>query len=148
MHHGPDNLVPADGMFISGHNVRCDMSFVTSESDQKKKILGVEVLAQIEARASFDKLNLFIISDSKVLLEGAGTYLVTGVGVYSSYRKLIVAMTDDHEETPAPLQGKLSVMAEQITKFGCAVALLLFVEHFAKIPCPSEIDQGTPAEKA
>jgi P-type Ca2+ transporter type 2C len=110
LHLEPGDLVPADGVFISGHNVQCDESSVTGESDQKRKTAGDEVMAQIEAGASVSKLDPFIISGSKVL-EGAGTYLVTGVGVHSIYGKLIVAVTDDTEVTPTPLQLKLSIMA-------------------------------------
>src|SRR5271168_1933068 len=99
LHLEPGDLVPADGVFISGHNVRCDESSITGESDQKKKTPGDEVVAQIEAGPSTNKLDPFIISGSKVL-EGTGTYLVTGIGVHSSYGKLIMAVTDDSDATP------------------------------------------------
>jgi P-type Ca2+ transporter type 2C len=143
----PGDLVPADGVFISGYNVRCDESSVTSETDQKKKTPGDEVMARIEAGANVNKLDPFIISGSKVL-EGTGTYLVTGVGVHSSYGKLIVAMTDDAEATPTPLQITLNIMVEQIAKFGCAVALLLFIVLFIKFLARLKRDHDVPAQKA
>ncbi len=143
----PGDLVPADGVFISGHSIRCDESSVTGESDQKKKIPGGEVMDHIKTGVSVDKIDPFIISGSKVL-EGTGTYLVTGVGLNSSYGKLIVATTDDAEATPTPLQMKLNVMAEQITKCGCAVALLLFLVLFAKFLAELKQNPDSPAQKA
>ncbi|RFU24940.1 hypothetical protein B7463_g11403, partial [Scytalidium lignicola] len=146
LHLEAGDLVPADGVLISGHNVRCDESSVTGESDQKRKSSGDDVMARIEAGASVHKLDLFIISGSKVL-EGTGTYLVTGVGVHSSYGKLIVAMADDAETTPTPLQIKLNIMAKQIAKLGCAVALLLFVALFIKFLAHLKRDHDAPAQK-
>jgi P-type Ca2+ transporter type 2C len=147
LHLQPGDLVPADGIFISGHNIRCDESSVTGESDQKKKVPGSEVINQMRAVVSANKIDPFIISGSKVL-EGTGTYLVTGVGLHSSYGKLIVATTDDTEAAPTPLQSKLNVMAEQITRWGCAIALLLFIVLFCKFLVQLKTNPGAPAQKA
>jgi P-type Ca2+ transporter type 2C len=134
-------------VFITGHNIRCDESSVTGESDQKKKVPGGEVVNQLRAGVSVRKIDPFIISGSKVL-EGTGTYLVTGVGLNSSYGKLIAATTDDDEATPTPLQIKLNTMAEQITRWGCAIALLLFVVLFCKFLVQLKTNPDTPAQKA
>jgi len=146
----PGDLVPADGVFIAGHNVRCDESSITGESDQRKKVPGEEAMAQIEPGASadkLDKLDPFIISGSKVL-EGVGTYLVTGVGINSSYGRLIMAMTDDTDVSPTPLQVKLSAMAERITKVGCTVAFVLFMVLFIKFLVQLKSNPDVPAQKA
>jgi P-type Ca2+ transporter type 2C len=147
LHLEPGDSVPADGVFVSGHNVKCDESSITGESDQKKKTPGDEAMAQIEAGASVNTIDPFIISGSKVL-EGVGTYLVTGVGVHSSYGKLIVALTDDTDVAPTPLQKKLNTMAERIAKLGCAVALLLFIVLFIKFLVQLKGNQDAPAQKA
>ena len=34
----PGEIIPVDGIFISGHNVRCDESGATGESDAVKKV--------------------------------------------------------------------------------------------------------------
>lgn len=34
----PGEIIPVDGIFISGHNVRCDESGATGESDAIKKV--------------------------------------------------------------------------------------------------------------
>ena len=104
-------------------------------------------MARIEAGAGPNKLDLFIISGSKVL-EGVGTYLVTGVGVNSSYGRLMLALTSDTEAAPTPLQMKLSIVAEQIAMLGCAVALLLFIVLFIKFLFQLKGDRDAPAQKA
>jgi len=131
LHLEPGDLVPADGILISGHNISCDESSVTGESDQHRKIPGGEAMARIAEEVNVAKIDPFIVSGSKVL-EGTGTYLATGVGLNSTYGKLIMAVTDDSETTATPLQLRLGIMARQITKLGCIFALFLFTVLFIK----------------
>jgi Ca2+-transporting ATPase len=116
LHLEPGDLIPADGVFISGHNVRCDESSATGESDQIKKTGGEKVVSLLEAghRNTAD-MDPFIISGSKVL-EGVGTYLVTSVGSNSSFGKIMMAMRQDTQSTP--LQNKLDGLATAIAKLG------------------------------
>ncbi|KAF8860891.1 P-type calcium ATPase [Acephala macrosclerotiorum] len=144
LHIEPGDLLPADGVFISGHNVVCDESSATGESDQMKKTPGDEVMAHIEAGASTHKLDPFIISGSKVL-EGVGTYVVTAVGVHSSHGKLMMSFAAENE--PTPLQTKLNILAEQISKIGCAIALLLFTVLLIRFIVQLPGNTGTPSQK-
>ncbi|KAL1626429.1 plasma membrane calcium [Neofusicoccum ribis] len=124
VHLEPGDLVPADGVFIAGHNVKCDESSATGESDQMKKTGGDQVVRLLEqGHAKHGDLDPFIISGSKVL-EGVGTYLVTSVGVNSSYGKILMAMRQDPE--PTPLQVKLDGLAGAIAKLGSSAAAFLF----------------------
>jgi P-type Ca2+ transporter type 2C len=95
----PGDVVPADGIFISGHGVKCDEFPVTGESDQIKKTPGLEVWQQIMDGTAIRKLDPFIISGSKVL-EGVGTFLVTSVGENSSYGKIMLSLQVESENTP------------------------------------------------
>ena len=116
LHLEPGDLIPADGVFISGHNVRCDESSATGESDQIKKTGGEAVLRLLEAdHQNAGDMDPFIISGSKVL-EGVGTYMVTSVGVNSSLGKIMMAMRQDTQSTP--LQNKLDGLATAIAKLG------------------------------
>src|SRR5271170_1698272 len=115
----PGDVVPADGVLISGYGIRCDESSMTGESDQVKKLSGDEVLVRMETPGSLEKLDPFIISGGKVL-EGIGTYLVTGVGVNSAYGRLRMGLTERTEATP--LQKKLSHVADMIATGGVVVA--------------------------
>ena len=117
-HLEPGDLIPADGIFISGHNIKCDESSATGESDQMKKIPAHDALAQLENNPALaHKLDPFIISGGKVL-EGVGTYMVTSVGVHSSFGKIMMALREDSSATP--LQMKLNDLAEAIAKLGGA----------------------------
>lgn len=150
----------ADGIFIHGHNLKCDESAATGESDAVRKArlqdcLAVRwlTMADHSSSSSFDSPTLvclspssdgedmllddfassassnkhlpdpFLISGSKVI-EGICTYLVTAVGVNSSYGKTLMAMRTKDENTP--LQDKLDVLASSIAKFGLSAAAFLF----------------------
>lgn len=113
----PGDAIPADGIFISGHGVKCDESSATGESDQMKKTPGLEVWQQLMDGTATRKLDPFIISGSKVL-EGVGTFLVTSVGVNSSYGKILVSLQVESENTP--LQVKLGGLADWIGGLGSA----------------------------
>lgn len=141
LHLEPGDLVPTDGVLISGHNVRCDESSISGESEQKKKTVGDTIIARMEAGGNVDKLDPFIISGSKVL-EGTGTYMVTAVGMHSTYGKLMMSLTEETEATP--LQMKLTVVADQIAIAGILVAALLFLVLFVKflIELPGSTDSS------
>ncbi len=124
LHLEPGDAIPADGVFISGHAVKCDESSATGESDQMKKTSGLEVHQQMLDGTASKKLDPFIISGSKVL-EGVGTYLVTSVGQNSSYGKILMSLQTDTEHTP--LQVKLGRLANWIGGLGSAAAVLLLL---------------------
>ncbi len=129
MHLEPGDMIPVDGVFISGHNVKCDESSATGESDLLRKTSGNEAYTAIESHHSLSKLDPFIISGGKVS-EGIGTFLVTAVGVNSSHGKTMMSLREDSQSTP--LQSKLNVLAEYIAKLGLGAGLLLFVATFIR----------------
>jgi Ca2+-transporting ATPase len=102
----PGEVIPCDGVFLSGHNVRCDESSATDESDAIKKLPYQECIALRDKhlaefnpdspvgdgegtsgsrRYKLSGLDLlghtdcFVVSGSKVV-EGVGFYLVISVG--------------------------------------------------------------------
>ena len=123
LHLESGDSIPADGILINGHGIRCDESSATGESDAMRKTGGQEVWDCIEEGTATSKLDPFIISGSKVL-EGVGTYLVTSVGVNSSFGKVMMGLQTENEDTP--LQVKLAKMANWIGYLGTAAAGLLF----------------------
>lgn len=129
MHLEPGDLVPVDGVFITGHNVKCDESSATGESDILRKTPGSDVYQAIERHENLKKIDPLILSGAKVS-EGVGTFLVTAVGVNSIYGKTLMSLQDEGQTTP--LQSKLNVLAEYIAKLGLAAGLLLFVVLFIK----------------
>ncbi|KAF4991900.1 hypothetical protein FDECE_13866 [Fusarium decemcellulare] len=145
----PGDVIPVDGIFITGHNLSCDESSATGESDLIKKVPAETVLHSLltEEAPKLKKLDPFIISGAKVL-DGVGTFLVTAVGVQSSHGKTMMSLRDDPGLTP--LQAKLNLLAGYIAKLGSAAGLLLFtvllIEFLARLPnnneSPEEKGQG------
>lgn len=129
MHLEPGDMIPVDGIFISGHNLKCDESSATGESDLLRKYPSDEVYAALDNHQGISKMDPFIISGGKVT-EGIGTFLVTSVGVNSSYGKTMMSLREDPQTTP--LQSKLNVLAEYIAKLGLGAGLILFIAVFIR----------------
>ena len=70
----PGEIVPCDGVFISGHNIKCDESGMTGESDVIKKLSPADC-----ENTHAGHTDCFIVSGSKVI-EGVGSYVVIAVG--------------------------------------------------------------------
>ncbi|TFK49949.1 calcium-translocating P-type ATPase [Heliocybe sulcata] len=120
----PGEIVPCDGVFLSGHNVKCDESGATGESDAIKKVSYEECIAMRDKEGHEpNHTDCFIVSGSKVL-EGVGTYVVIAVGQKSFNGRIMMALRGDSENTP--LQLKLNDLAELIAKLGSMAGLLLF----------------------
>ncbi|EFR01495.1 calcium-transporting ATPase [Nannizzia gypsea CBS 118893] len=143
MHLEPGDMVPVDGIFLEGHNVKCDESSATGESDVLRKTPGDVVYQAIENQEPLAKLDPFILSGAKVS-EGVGTFLVTSTGVNSSYGKTLLSLQDEGQTTP--LQLKLNVLAEYIAKLGLTAGLILFVVLFIKFLVHLKNIQGATAK--
>ena len=144
VHLEPGDLIPVDGIFVEGHNVRCDESQATGESDIIRKRPADEVYAAIENHESLRKLDPFILSGSQVT-EGVGKFLATSTGVNSSYGRTLMSLHEDPEITP--LQSKLNTLAEYIAKLGGAAGLLLFIVLFIEFLVRLPHNSGTPTQK-
>ena len=144
LHLESGDSIPADGILINGHGIRCDESSATGESDAMRKTGGQEVWNCIEEGTATSKLDPFIISGSKVL-EGVGTYLVTSVGVNSSFGKVMMGLQTENEDTP--LQVKLAHMANWIGYLGTAAAGLLFFILLIRFLAGLSGNLDTPAMK-
>ncbi|KAF9365501.1 hypothetical protein BGX34_009744 [Mortierella sp. NVP85] len=106
----PGDLLAVDGIILESHNITCDESSATGESDAKKKDT---------------EKNCYVISGSKVL-DGSGSMLVTAVGSNSFFGKTMMAMRDSTSEE-TPLQLKLDSLADSIAKLGMAAAITMLV---------------------
>ncbi|RAK76268.1 putative calcium-translocating P-type ATPase(PMCA-type) [Aspergillus fijiensis CBS 313.89] len=144
LHLEPGDSIPADGVLISGHGVKCDESSATGESDQMKKTDGYEVGRHLAAGTATKKLDPFLISGSKVL-EGVGTYLVTSVGPYSTYGRILLSLQDSDDQTP--LQVKLGKLANWIGWLGSGAAIILFFALFFRFVADLPHNSGSPAVK-
>lgn len=97
----PGEIIPVDGIFLSGYGIKCDESSVSGESDLIKKVdyqslvsLHGPVGPDSKTEIKLGKTDCFMISGSKVV-EGYGRYLVTGVGESSFYGKIMMSLSAD-----------------------------------------------------
>lgn len=127
LHLEPGDMVPADGIYIDGHDLKCDESQITGESDIIRKYPADQVYKAIVSYEKLRKLDPFILSGS-IVTQGVGTFMVTSTGVNSSYGKTLMSLRVDPEMTP--LQSKLNTLAEYIAKLGGGAGLLLFIVLF------------------
>lgn len=103
----PGEILPCDGVFLSGHNVKCDESSATGESDLIKKVSFekvVELYRNAEAEGKDPHtlhLDCFMVSSSKVL-EGVGKYVVVAVGTKSSNGRIMMGKSSGSRR-PHPL---------------------------------------------
>lgn len=144
MHLEPGDMIPVDGIFISGHNLTCDESSATGESDLLRKTPGDEAYEALKKHQSTRKMDPFILSGGKVT-EGIGTFVVTSVGVYSSYGKTMMSLREPAQTTP--LQVKLNILAEYIAKIGLSAGLILFLATFIKFLVKLNDIEGGAAAK-
>ncbi|KAK7956700.1 Calcium-transporting ATPase 2 [Apiospora aurea] len=145
LHLEPGDLIPVDGIFIGGHDLRCDESSITGESDAIKKTGGQQVMDILESGRPAHNLDPFIVSGAKVL-EGVGTFVCTSVGVHSSFGKIMMSVRTDIESTP--LQAKLERLAVAIAKLGTGAAVFLFFILFFRFLAGLSTNNKVPAEKA
>ncbi len=120
----PGEIVPCDGIFLQGHNVKCDESGLTGESDAIKKLPYAAVERALRAGTLSGHTDCFVVSGSKVL-EGVGSYVVIAVGPRSFNGRIMIALSRPNDNTP--LQAKLNWLAELIAKLGSLAGLILFV---------------------
>ncbi|KAM0282921.1 hypothetical protein ACHAQH_002732 [Verticillium albo-atrum] len=130
------DVIPVDGVYIDGHNVSCDESSATGESDLIKKVPAVAVMQGIrDGNTNLKKLDPFLISGARIL-DGVGTFVVTAVGQNSSHGRTMMSLRDDPGQTP--LQLKLNILAGYIAKLGSAAGLILLgvltIQFLARLP--------------
>ena len=109
LHLSIGDVVPADGLFVSGYSLTIDESSLSGESEP--------------VHVSEEKP--FLHAGSKVL-DGTAKMLVTAVGMRTEWGKIMDALNDDGvDETP--LQVKLNGVATIIGQIGLVFAILTFL---------------------
>ncbi|KAF1803679.1 PMCA-type calcium-translocating P-type ATPase [Mucor lusitanicus] len=149
----PGDIVCADGVFIEGHNLKCDESAATGESDAVRKLTWQECYHYQQPtqaqRHSFQSLVCISEEDfmahkeptrsssdafderqpdpflisGSKIIEGVCSYLVTAIGPNSFHGRTLMALRTKDENTP--LQDKLDVLATSIAKCGLGAAVFL-----------------------
>lgn len=144
IHLEPGDVIPVDGVFVYGSDVKCDESSATGESDAIRKTPGAAVIRALESGQPIKNLDPFIISGSKVL-EGVGSFMATSVGVNSSFGQIMMSVRADMD--PTPLQEKLGKLAMDIAKIGTTASGILFFVLLFRFVGGLSGDTRTPTEK-
>ncbi|KAF9778981.1 hypothetical protein BJ322DRAFT_466634 [Thelephora terrestris] len=145
----PGEIIPCDGVFISGHNVTCDEPGATGKSDAIKKASYDDCVALRETAngqgfdAAHTGTDCFMVSGSKVL-DGHGKYVVIAVGQKSFNNGRVTMARGDPD--PTPLQEKSNQLAQVISKIGCAAGLALFTALMIRFFV--QLGTGEPARTA
>ena len=78
----PGEIIPCDGVFLEGYNVKCDESSATGASNAVRKVSYEDYRSSRHKDQTPARTDCLMISGSKVL-EGYGRYVVTAVGTKS-----------------------------------------------------------------
>lgn len=103
------DIVPADGIYISGYSLVIDESSLSGESEPVNVYENKPLL----------------LSGTKVQ-DGSGKMIVTAVGMRTEWGKLMETLSEGGEDE-TPLQVKLNGVATVIGKIGLAFAVLTFL---------------------
>ncbi|KAJ8449825.1 hypothetical protein Cgig2_001481 [Carnegiea gigantea] len=108
VHLSIGDIIPADGIFISGYNLLIDESSLSGESEQMY----------------VDHKRPFLLSGTKVQ-DGSAKMLVTAVGMRTEWGHLMETLSEGGDDE-TPLQVKLNGVATIIGKIGLVFAVLTF----------------------
>ncbi|ELP94658.1 cation-transporting ATPase, putative [Entamoeba invadens IP1] len=102
------DVIPADGIYASGYDLRVDESDMTGEPIAVRK-----------------SEKYYVMMSGTKITDGNGQMIVTSVGLNSLWGKTKESLSQD-KPRPTPLQELLDKLAEQIGKLGFGCALIVF----------------------
>ena len=85
------DIIPVDAVLAEGHNIRCDESSLTGESETLKKV-PVDVALKNAGIGETKNCDPCLLSGTKVL-EGVGRSIVTAVGSNSCYGRMMFGIS-------------------------------------------------------
>lgn len=128
--------IPADGIVVDGA-LKVDQAALNGETEEADKIVCPEN-AEYDIK---DLLNKYYAYRGTVVVGGEGYMEIKVVGDKTLFGELALEVQEDTRETP--LQVKLGVLAQQISKFGYigAIAIVagILIKTFATGDIPSGI---------
>ena len=118
--------IPADGVLVEG-DLRVNNSALNGEAEECKKFAapkGFKIPEEITGDTFTDKHSLF---KGAIVYNGEGLMEIQKVGMKTMMGKMAEDMADAEETSP--LKEKLSVLANQISKFGYAGAIIISLAY-------------------
>lgn len=124
LHIEAGDVVAVDGILVQSSSLQVDESSISGESALVHKTVPSD-------NDPFHTVHAdpFIHSGTTVS-RGVGRYLVTAVGLYSSYGRVLVSLRSDVEETP--LQTKLGRLGKQLIIIGSIAGSIFFLILFIR----------------
>lgn len=130
------DIVAVDGIAVHAAGVQINESSISGES---------ELVHKHAATSESPDADPFILSGTTVA-GGYGTFLVTSVGVNSTYGRTLMSLRTDVEETP--LQQRLGKLAKQLITIGAIAGLAFFLIIFIRWLVELRDSDASPPEKA
>ncbi|CAM1508555.1 Fc.00g054030.m01.CDS01 [Cosmosporella sp. VM-42] len=140
MHIEAGDVVPVDGVLIHASSVQIDESSISGESDLVHKSVPTEQDPFLTLHS-----DPFILSGTTVS-RGVGRYLVTSVGVNSTYGRVLISLRNTVEETP--LQAKLGRLGKHLIIIGAVAGSIFFFILFVRFLVSLRNMATGPSQKA
>ncbi|KAJ4246604.1 hypothetical protein NW762_013546 [Fusarium torreyae] len=140
LHLEAGDVVAVDGILVQASSLQMNESSISGEVDLVHKTVPNPHDPTHTARA-----DPFILSGTTVA-RGVGYYLVTAVGVNSTYGRVLMSLRDDVKETP--LQAKLGRLGKQLIVIGAVAGSIFFLVLFIRYLVSLSAITGGPSQKA
>jgi len=126
--------IPCDGIILKATEVKCDESAMTGETDMIKKNTIAQCLStknstrmDYEDKGAANRIPSPILLSGTKIVNGEGIFICIVVGKDSCSGKIRISLLTNNEEEVTPLQGKLELIATDISKFGLVGAIFTVI---------------------
>ncbi|RKL21168.1 Calcium-transporting ATPase 2 [Fusarium oxysporum] len=139
LHLEAGDVVAVDGVLVQASSLQMNESSISGEADLVHKTVPRP------NHSATSRIDPFILSGTTVA-RGVGYYLVTAVGVNSTYGRILMSLRDDVKETP--LQAKLGRLGKQLIVIGAIAGSIFFFVLFIRFMVTLHTVTGGPSQKA
>lgn len=136
MHLEAGDVVAVDGILVQASSLQMNESSISGEADLVHKCVPSH---------NHPRPDPFILSGTTVA-RGVGSYIVTAVGVNSTYGRILMSLRDDVKATP--LQVKLGRLGKQLITIGAIAGSIFFLILFIRFMTTINSITGGPSQKA
>ncbi|KAF5665161.1 putative calcium P-type ATPase [Fusarium heterosporum] len=139
LHLEAGDVVAVDGVLVQASSLQMNESSISGEADLVHKSVPKPT------HSITSHVDPFILSGTTVA-RGVGYYLVTAVGVNSTYGRILMSLRDEVKETP--LQAKLGRLGKQLIIIGAIAGSIFFLVLFIRFMVTLNTVTGGPSQKA
>ncbi|RBR10299.1 uncharacterized protein FIESC28_09526 [Fusarium coffeatum] len=136
MHLEAGDVVAVDGILVQASSLQMNESSISGEAELVHKCVPGH---------NHPRPDPFILSGTTVA-RGVGSYIVTAVGVNSTYGRILMSLRDDVKATP--LQVKLGRLGKQLITIGAIAGSIFFLILFIRFMTTINSITGGPSQKA